>query len=170
MRKFNTFNKLLSRVKSIFGRNPAPEAIPAPVAEPPTDISVVSDPRLSAAFADIEKYLADNYGTPPDKLRYETHVNGVCLYSKDLVFAPALVILEDADGLYNLPDNVLLVLAVTSTQDEETASGEIHKFFTFLAELCLTHSIQHFAVAFSKDKPDHPATVRTADVFCIRLY
>ncbi len=25
-------------------------------------------------------------------------------------------------------------------------------------------------IAFSKDKPDHPATVQTADVTCIRLY
>ena len=34
----------------------------------------------------------------------------------------------------------------------------------------MIHHIQHFAIAFSKDKPDHPATVQTADVTCIRLY
>lgn len=46
-------NKLLSRVKSIFGSKTAPKAAPIPNAEPPTDLSVVSDPRISAAFADI---------------------------------------------------------------------------------------------------------------------
>lgn len=170
MKKSNTFHQLLSRVKSIFVRKATPATTVVPTAKPPTDLSVVSDPRLSAAFADIEKYLAENYGTPAAQLRYKDYDNGASFFSKDLTFAPALVILEEADGLYNLPDNVLLVLAVTSTKDEETASGEIHKFLTFLAELCQTHSIQHFAVAFSKDKPDHPATVSTADVFCMRLY
>ena len=32
------------------------------------------------------------------------------------------------------------------------------------------HRIQHLALAFSKEKPDHPATVKEADVTCIRLY
>lgn len=170
MKTLNNLNQLLSRVKSIFGRKATPATTVVSNAEPPTDLSVVSDPRLRAAFADIEKYLAEHYGTLTDKLSYQDYANGASFFSKDLAFAPALVILEDAEGFYNIPDNVLLVIAVTSTKDEETASGEIHKFFTFLAELCQTHSIQHFAVAFSKDKPDHPAIVSTADVFCMRLY
>ena len=61
-------NNLISRVKNIFGRKATPATNAATSAEPPTDISVVSDPRLKAALADIEKYLANNYGTPTAKL------------------------------------------------------------------------------------------------------
>lgn len=53
MRNANNLNQLLSRVKSIFGRKTTPTTATTPHAEPPTDLSVVSDPRLSAAFADI---------------------------------------------------------------------------------------------------------------------
>ena len=63
MRKTNNLNQLLSRVKSIFGHKATPTTTVTPNAEPPTDLSVVSDPRISAAFADIEKYLRDNFGT-----------------------------------------------------------------------------------------------------------
>lgn len=170
MRKANNLNQLLSRVKSIFGRKATPAAAPAPNAEPPTDLSVVSDPRLSAAFADIDNYLADNYGTPIAKLRYKDYTNGASFFSKDAAFAPSLVILTDSDGLYNLPDNVLMLVTVTSTKDENWLIEELGKFILFLKELGMTHRIQHFAIGFSKDKPDHPATVQSADVTCIRLY
>jgi hypothetical protein len=80
-------------------------------------------------------------------------------FSKDAAFAPSLVILMDSDGLYNLPDNVMMLVAVTSTKDENWLLKELYKFLVFLKELCTTHRIQHFALAFSKDKPDHPATV-----------
>lgn len=170
MKALNNLNQLLSRVKSIFDR----KAIPAPTvtsnAEPPTDLSVVRDPRLSAAFADIEKYLVENYGTPATKLRYEDYTNGASLLSQDMTFAPSLVILTDSDGLYNLPDNVMMLVAVNSTKDENWLIEELGKFILFLKELGALHRIQHFAIAFSKDKPDHPATVQSADVTCIRLY
>ena len=39
----------------------------------------------------------------------------------------------------------------------------------FLKELGMTHRIQHFAIAFSKDKPDHPANIQSADVTYIHL-
>jgi len=170
MRKANNFNQLLSRVKSIFGRKTAPKASPIPNAEPPTDLSVVSDPRLSAAFADIEKYLAENYGTPIAKISYQDYANGASFFSKDEIFAPSLVILTDSDGLYNLPDNVMMLVSVTSVKDENWLIEELGKFILFLKGLGITHRIQHFAIAFSKDKPDHPATVQTADVTCLRLY
>ena len=48
------FNNLISRVKNIFGRKATPATNAATSAEPPTDISVVSDSRLKAALADIE--------------------------------------------------------------------------------------------------------------------
>ncbi len=172
-----TLNQLLSHVKSIFGRKTAPKASPTPNAEPPTNLSVVSDPRLSAAFADIEKYLAENYGTTTDKLSYQDYANGASFFSKDAVFAPSLV--TDSDGLYNLPDNVMMLVTITSVKDENWLIEELGKFILFLKELGMTHHIQHFAIGFSKDSsacrlrsknPDHPATVQTADVTCIRLY
>lgn len=69
-----------------------------------------------------------------------------------------------------LSKNVLLPITIPSIKDENWLIEELGKFILFLKELCTTHSIQHFAIAFSKDKPDHPATVQTADVTCIRLY
>lgn len=89
---------------------------------------------------------------------------------RDAEFAPSLVILTDSDGLYNLPDNVLLLLTATSIKDENWFIEELGKFILSLKELGMTHRIQHFAIAFSKDKPDYPATVQTADVTCLRLY
>lgn len=170
MRKANNLNQLLSRVKSIFGRKATPVSNTPLEAEPPTGIASVSDPRLRAAFADIEKYLAENYGTPTAKLCYQDYANGASFFSKDAVFAPSLVILSDSDGLYNLPDNVMMLVSITSTKDENWLIEELSKFILFLKELGATHRIQHFAIAFSKDKPDHPATIQTADVTCIRLY
>lgn len=81
MKTSNNLNQLLSRVKTIFGRKATPATPVLPNAEPPTAISVVSDPRLSSAFADIEKYLADNYGTPTAKLQYKDYTNGASIES-----------------------------------------------------------------------------------------
>lgn len=170
MKASNNLNQLLSRVKTIFGRKTTPVTNTPLEAEPPTGLSVVSDPRLRAAFADIEEYLAENYGTPTAKLSYQDYANGASFFSKDAVFAPSLVILTDSDGLYNLPDNVMMLVTATSVKDENWLIEELGKFILFLKGLGMTHRIQHFAIAFSKDKPDHPATVQTADVTCIRLY
>lgn len=175
----NNLNQLLSRVKSIFSRKATPVTTVTPNAEPPTDLSVINDPRLNAAFADIEKYLAENYGTPTAKLSYQDYANGASFFSKDAVFAPSFVILTDSDGLYNLPDNVMMLVTVTSTKDENWLIEELGKFILFLKELGITYHIQHFAIAFFKNSsacrlhsknPDHPATVKNADVTCIRLY
>ncbi len=170
MKASNNLNQLLSRVKTIFGRKTTPAASTPLEAEPPTGIASVSDPRLSASFADIEKYLAENYGTLPAKLRYQDYTNGATLVSEDAIFALSLAILTEPDGLYNLPDNVMLLVAVTSTNDTDWLTEELGKLIVFLRELGATHRIQHLALAFSKDKLDHPATVHTADVTCVRLY
>lgn len=170
MKVANNLNQLLSRVKTIFGRK-ATSASNSPLeAEPPTGIASVSDPRLRAAFADIEKYLADNYGTLPQKLQYKDYTNGASLTSEEATFAVSLVILIATNGAAHLPDNVLLLGGVTSTKDEDWLSEELVKFIVFLKELGATHRIQHLAFAFSKDKPDHPATVQSTDVTCVRLY
>lgn len=170
MKASNNLNQLLSRVKSIFGRKATPVSNTPLEAEPPTALSVVSDPRLSAAFVDIEKYLADNYGTLPAKLQYKEYTNGASLTSEDTTFAVSLVILTTTNGAGNLPDNVLLLGGVTSTNDVKWLGSELRKFTNFLMQLCPKHRIQHLALAFAKDKLDHPATVQTADVTCVRLY
>lgn len=166
----NNLNQLLSRVKTIFGRKATSAANTPLEAEPSIGIASVSDPRLSAAFADIEKYLAENYGTPTAKLRYKDYTNGASLVSEDSTFYLSLAILTEPDGLYNLPDNVMLLVAVTSTNDTDWLTEELGKLIVFLRELGSTLRIQHLALAFSKDKLDHPATVQTADVTCVRLY
>lgn len=166
----NNLNQLLSRVKKLFGRKATSAANTPLEAEPSIGIASVSDPRLSAAFVDIENYLAENYGTPTEKFSYQDYANGASFFSKDAIFGLSLVILTDSDGLYNLPDNVLMLVTVTSTKDENWLIEELGKFILFLKELGKAHRIQHLAIAFSKDKIDHPATVQTADVTCVRLY
>lgn len=64
----------------------------------------------------------------------------------------------------------MLLVTVTSTNDENWLIEELGKFILFLKELGSAHRIQHFALGFSKDKPDHPATIHSADVTGIRLY
>ncbi len=163
-------NNLISRVKNIFGRKATPATNAATSAEPPTDISVVSDPRLKAALADIEKYLADNFGTPTTKLRYQDYTNGASLTSEAATFAVSLVILTATNGAAHLPDNVLLLGGVTSTNDVKWLGSELRKFTNFLMQLCPKHRIQHLAFAFDKTESDDPHFVKEADVTCIRLY
>ena len=170
MKALNNLNQLLSRVKSTFGRKATPATATTPIAEPPTDLSVVSDPRLSAAFADIEKYLAENYGTSTAKLRYKDYTNGASLTSEDATFAVSLVILTTAGGAAHLPDNVLLLGGVTSPNDVKWLVAEMRKFINFLMQLCPKHRIQHLAFAFDKTDSDDPYIVKEADVTCIRLY
>ena len=163
-------NNLISRVKNIFGRKATPATNVATSAEPPTDISVISDPRLKAALADIEKYLANNFGTPTAKLQYKEYTNGASLTSEDATFAVSLVILTTADGAFKLPDNVLLLGGVPSTNDIKWLAAELRKFTNFLMQLCPKHRIQHLAFAFDKTESDDPRFVKEADVTCLRLY
>lgn len=64
----------------------------------------------------------------------------------------------------------MMLVSVTSVKDENWLIEELSMFILFLKELGMAHHIQHFAIAFSKDKPDHPATVQSADVTFLRLY
>lgn len=163
-------NNLISRVKNICGHKATTATAASPATAPPTDLSVVSDSRLKAALADIEKYLADNYGTPTAKLQYKDYTNGASIESEDATFAVSLVILTATEGAAHLPDNVMILGGVTSTNDTDWITEELGKLIVFLRELGSTHRIQHLALAFSKDKLDHPATVHSADVTCVRLY
>lgn len=169
-KKANNLNQLLSRVKTIFGRKATPATTVTSNAEPPTYLSVVSDPHLRAAFADIEKYLAENYGIPTAKLRFKDYTNGASLTSEDTTFAVSLVILTTTNGAAHLPDNVLLLGGVTSTNDVKRLAAELRKFTNFLMQLCPKHRIQHLAFAFDKTESDDPHFVKEADVTCLRLY
>ena len=170
MKASNNLNQLLSRVKSIFGRKATSTANTPLEGEPPTGHSVVSDPRLSSAFADIEKYLSENYGILPAKLQYKEYTNGASLTSEDATFAVSLVILTATNGAAHLPDNVLLLGGVTSTNDVEWLAAELRKFTNLLMQLCPKHRIQHLAFAFDKTDSDDPHIVKEADVTCLRLY
>ena len=64
----------------------------------------------------------------------------------------------------------MMLFTITSVKDENWLIEELGKFILFLKELGMTYRIQHFAIAFSKNRLDHPATVQTADVTCLRLY
>ena len=163
-------NNLFSRVKDIFSRKAATATAAPRVTEPPTDLSVVSDPRLKAALADIEKYLGDNYGTPTAKLQYKEYTNGASLTSEDATFALSLVILTTTNGAAHLPDNVLLLGGITSTNDVKWLAAELRKFTNFLMQLCPKHRIQHLAFAFNKTESDDLRFVKEADVTCLRLY
>ena len=163
-------NNLISRVKNIFGRKATPATNVATSAEPPTDISVISDPRLKAALADIEKYLANNFGTPTAKLQYKEYTNGASLTSEDATFAVSLVILTTPNGAAHLPDNVLLLGGISSTNVVKWLGSELRKLTNFLMQLCPKHRIQHLAFAFDKTESDDPRFVKEADVTCLRLY
>ena len=163
-------NNLISRVKNIFGRKATPATNAATSAEPPTDISVVSDPRLKAALADIEKYLADNFGTQPSSMTYKEYSNGISLTSDDPTFSTAVVILTRSNGTLNLPDNVILLGYVETDKGNNFLIEHLGNFIKFLMKLGTTHGIQHFAIAFSKERYDYPNIVQSADVTCVRLY
>lgn len=170
MKASNNLNKLLSRVKTFSSRKAAPVATAIQTEAPPTNISIVSNPQIKAAFSEVEKYLAENYGTPKAQLRYKDYTNGASLMCEDATFSMSLIILTTAEGLYNLPDNVLLLGHVTSDKGVDWLTDEVSDLIVFLKRLGADHRIQHLALAFSKEKPDHPATVKEADVTCIRLY
>lgn len=171
MKVFYNLNQLLSRIKSTFSRKAAPIVAAAPtVTASTTGLSVVSDSRLRAAFAEVEKYLAERYGTTTSALIYKDYANGATLVSNDKTLGLALILLNTSEGLKNLPDNVMILGYINSANGSEWLIGEVKSFLSFLKSTCETHKIQHLALAFSTDKPDHPATVKEADITCIRLY
>ena len=163
-------NNLISHVKNIFGRKATPATNAATSAEPPTDISVVSDPRLKAALADIEKYLADNFGTQPSSMTYKEYSNGISLTSDDPTFSTALVVLTQTKSMLNIPDNVILLGYVKTDKGDDYLIEHLGNFIIFLKRLGIKHRIQHLAIAFSKEHYNTPNAVKTADVTCIRLY
>ncbi len=167
MRKTNNLNQLLSRVKTIFCRKAHCEEKPI---ESTTQQTQNSDQRLRNALADVEKYLADNFGTTSSALTFEEYTNGISLTSDDLTFSTAVVILTQTKGMLNLPNNVILLGYVKTDKGDDYLIEHLGNFIIFLKKLGVTHRIQHLAIAFSKEHYDTPYDVETADITCIRLY
>ena len=167
MKASNNLNQLLSRVKTLFGHK-------APHEEKPTESTTqqppILDQRLKAALAEVEKYLADNFGTASSALTYKEYNNGISLTSDDPTFSTAVVILNRANGTYNLPDNVILLGYVKTDKGDDYLIEHLGNFIIFLKRLGIKHRIQHLAIAFSKEHYDTPYDVKTADITCVRLY
>ena len=167
MKVSNNLNQILSRVKNLFGHKALHEEKQT---EPTTQQRSVSDQRLKAALAEVEKYLADNFGTVHSALTYEEYTNGISLTSDDPTFSTAVVILTQAKGMLNLPDNVILLGYVKTDKGDDYLIEHLGNFIIFLKRLGIQHSIQHLAIAFSKEHYDYPNAIHSADVTCIRLY
>ena len=167
MKVSNNLNQLLSRVKNLFGHKALHEEKQT---EPTTQQPSVSDQRLKAALAEVEKYLADNFGTAPSAMTYQEYSNGISLTSDDPTFSTALVVLTQTKGMLNLPDNVILLGYVKTDKGDAYLIEHLGNFIIFLKRLGIKHRIQHLAIAFSKEHYNTPNAVKTADVTCIRLY
>ena len=167
MKTSNNFNQLLSRVKTLFGHKAHSEEKPV---EPATQETQTTDQRLRDALAEVQKYLADNFGTQTSALTYKEYSNGISLTSDDPTFSIAVVILTHAKGMLNLPDNVILLGYVKTDKGDDYLIEHLGNFIIFLKRLGIKHRIQHLAIAFSKEHYDTPYDVKTADITCVRLY
>ncbi|MBD5226333.1 MAG: hypothetical protein HDS68_10305 [Bacteroidales bacterium] len=167
MKASNNFNQLLSRVKNLFGHKALHEQKQT---EPTTQQRSVSDQRLKAALAEVEKYLADNFRTAASALTYEEYTNGISLTSDDPTFPTAVVILTHTNGMLNLPNNVILLGYVKTDKEDDYLIEHLGNFIIFLKRLGIKHRIQHLAIAFSKEYYNTPNAVKTADITCVRLY
>ena len=167
MKVSNNLNQLLSRVKTVFGRK-------AHCEEKPTEFTTqqpsITHQRLKAALTEVERYLADNFGTASSALTYEEYTNGISLTSDDPTFSTAVVILTHTKGMLNLPDNVILLGYVKTDKGDDYLIEHLGNFIIFLKRLGIKHCIQHLAIAFSKEQYDYPNVVQSTDVTCLRLY
>ena len=113
-------NQLLSRVKTIFSHKAHNEEKP----EPTVQVTQKSDQNLRNALADVEKYLANNFGTATSALTYEEYTNGISLTSDAPTFSTAVVILTRTNGMLNLPDNVILLGYVVGEIERAIGAGQ----------------------------------------------
>ena len=167
MKVSNNLNQLLSRVKTIFGHKAHSEEKPV---EPATQETQTTDQRLRDALAEVQKYLADNFGTASSALTYEEYTNGISLTSDDPTFSTALVVLTQTKGMLNLPDSVILLGYVKTDKGDDYLIEHLGNFIIFLKRLGIKNRIQHLAIAFSKEHYDTPYDIKTADITCVRLY
>ena len=167
MKASNNLNQLLSRVKTVFGYYSQHEEKPI---NHTTQQPLNTDHHVRNALADVENYLADKFDTQPSNLTYKEYSNGISLTSDNPTFSTAVVILNQSNGTYNLPDNVILLGYVKTDKGDDYLIEHLGNFIKFLMRLGVAHQIQHFAIAFSKERPDYPNIVQSADVTCLRLY
>ena len=111
------------------------------------------------------------------KLQYKEYTNGASLTSEAATFAISLVILTNTNGAAHLPDNLLLLGGITSTNHVKWLGPELRKFTNFRMQLCPKHRIQH--LAFDKTESDDlrlvkvnvmPLAQQEPDVTRLRLY
>lgn len=159
MKASNNLNQLLSRVKTIFSHKVHHE-----------ENQPNSDQRVRNALADVENYLADNFGTQPSSMTYKEYSNGISFTSDDPTFSTTVVILTRSNGTLNLPDNVILLGYVETDKGNDFLLEHLVNFIKYLMKLSTTHGIQYLAIAFSKERYDYPNIVQSADVTCLRLY
>ena len=74
MKASNNLNQLLSRVKTAFSHKAHHEEKQV---EPATQETQTTDQRLRDALAEVQKYLADKFGTQPSALTYKEYSNGI---------------------------------------------------------------------------------------------
>ena len=122
------------------------------------------------ALADVEKYLADNFDTRSSALTYKEYSNGISLTSNAPTSSTTVVILTKTNGIFNLPDNVILLGYVKTDKGYDYHLKHLGNSIKYLMKLGSTYGIQHLAIAFSKEHYDYPNIVQSADVTCLRLY
>ena len=160
-------NRLLSHVKNLFTHKADREE---KTVEPTTQETQTTDQRLRNALTEVENYLADNFGAQPSALTYKEYSNGISLTSNDPTFSTTVVILNRANGTYDLLDNIILLGYVKTDKGNDFLIEHLGNFIKYLMKLGTTHGIQHFAIAFSKERYDYPNIVQSAAVTYIRPY
>ncbi|MBD5415563.1 MAG: hypothetical protein HDR46_04655 [Bacteroides sp.] len=53
---------------------------------------------------------------------------------------------------------------------EDFPIEHLGNFIKLLMNVGTTQGIQHFAIAFSKERPDYPNIIHSGDITCLRLY
>ena len=113
--------------------------------EPTTQETQTTDLRLRNALAEVQKYLADNFGTQPSALTYKEYTNGISLTSDDPTFSTAVVMLTHAKGMLNLTDNVILLGYVKTDKGDDYLIEHLGNLIIFLKRLGIKHRIQYLA-------------------------
>lgn len=177
-------NNIISRIKSLFRREPQTQAetqstAPA-IAESTTgahgskahksvDPSELSDSRCRAFFTDLCAHLTQELHIQEESISLHDYSNGAALISTDPNFVLGLVLLNTSGGQKNLPDNTALMMHLGSALYGEPFIAAFDKFRLHLLRLCRKHRVQHLAYDFAPPRLELPTTV-PADCLCHRLY
>ena len=155
MKVSNNLNQLLSHVKTLFGHKASLEEKPT---EPTTQQPSVSDQRLKAALSEVEKYLANNFGTASSALTYKEYSNGISLTSDDPTFSTAVVILTRSNGTYKLPDNVILLGYVKTDKGNDFLIEHLATSLSSLSDSASNTASNTSRLPSRKSTMTHPTT------------